>query len=151
MQWLITSWSFIVCLTLVTYRLSHKVLIFLIITSVIYFVSHHRCCTCSSVVYFLFATDFVDKVMALKWEHNNIRNALPCHTSGPSSLVFSPLELLSFVCFKAFLYRRHWALYSSSIVGLGEQQFCIQFIHWLYNFVNLCYVSTHPSLLSEQS
>lgn len=104
MQWLVTSWSFIICLNLVTYTLSHKVLIFLIVTSVIYFVSRHRCCSCSSVVYFLSATNFVDKVMALQWEYNNIRNALLCHSSGLPSLVFSSPKLLSFICFKPFLF-----------------------------------------------
>ena len=149
MQWLVTSWSFIICLNLVTHRLSHKVLIFLIVASVIYFVSRHRCCSCSSVVYFPSATNFVDKVVALQWECNNIRNTLLCHTSGASSLVFSSPKSLSFICFKAFLYWCHWALHCPHIVGLGDQQFCIQFIHYLYNFVSLYYISSHPFLLSK--
>lgn len=138
MQWLVTSCSFIICLNLVTHRLSHKVPIFLIVTSVVYFVSRHRCCFCSSVVYFLSATNFVDKVMALQWEYNNIRNTLPCHTSGPSSLIFSCPKLLSFSCFKAFLWWCHWALHYPHIVELGKQQFCLQFIHYLYSFINFC-------------
>lgn len=98
---MITSCAFLICLNIVTYRLSHKVLIFLIVTSVIYFVSRHRCCCCASVVYFLSARNFVDKAMALQWEYN-ISDALLCHTSGPLSLVFSSSKLLSFIHFKAF-------------------------------------------------
>lgn len=145
MQWLATSCSFIICLNLVTYRLSHKVLIFLIVTSVIYFVSRHRCCCCAYVVYFMSATNFVDKATALQWEYNNIRNALLCHTSGPSSLVFSSSKLLPFIYFKAFLCWCCRALHSPHNCGVGEQQFCIQFIHCPYNFENLFYISPPPS------
>lgn len=145
MQWLVTSCSFIICLNLVTYRLSHKVLIFLIVTSVIYFVSRHRCCCCASVVYFLSATNFVDKAMALQWEYNNIRDALLCHTSGPSSLAFPSSKLLSFIYFKAYLCWYYRALHGLHIAGLGKQQFCIQFIQCPYSFVNLCCISPHPS------
>lgn len=158
MQWLVTSWPFIICLNLVTHRLSHKVLIFLIVTSVVYFVSRHRCCFCSSVVYFLSATNFVDKVMALQWEYNNIRNTLPCHTSGPSSPIFSCPKLPSFSCFKAFLWWCHWAssftmCHSlSSYCGAGQTAV----LHSVYPlplqfYKPLWYISSHPSLLSEQS
>lgn len=145
MQWLVTSCSFIICLNLVKYRLSHKVLIFLIVTSVIYFVSRHRCCCRASVVYFLSATNFLDKAMALQWEYNNFRDALLCHTSVPSSLVFMPSKCLSFIYFKAFLCWRYRVLHSPHIEELGKQQFCIQFTHYPHNFVNLCYIFPCPS------